>query len=209
VNKIKFRECVRKVAKFLFKKLYKVRIYNKEILEKGNYILCSNHSSNLDCIVLGCLMKNDDRIIAKKELFVFGTRNLLDALGAIPVDRKNPRQAFTDLNKAVEPLKEGNSLLMFVQGTRSKYESLKDEVKSGAVYLSFHSKTKLLPVYISENYKLGSEFNVSFGTPIDYPSDKLTKNTRKKYEELIIEGINDCMKNTSDIKKLTKKLNKY
>ena len=154
-------------------------------------------------------MKNDDRIIAKKELFVFGTRNLLDALGAIPVDRKNPRQAFTDLNKAVEPLKEGNSLLMFVQGTRSKYESLKDEVKSGAVYLSFHSKTKLLPVYISENYKLGSEFNVSFGTPIDYPSDKLTKNTRKEYEELIIEGINDCMKDTSDIKKLTKKLNKY
>ncbi|HEX2937851.1 MAG TPA: lysophospholipid acyltransferase family protein, partial [Ruminiclostridium sp.] len=56
--------------------------------EQGAVILCSNHRSNFDPVILGAALSRDLNFMAKAELFKIPLfRSLIKTLGAFPVNR--------------------------------------------------------------------------------------------------------------------------
>jgi len=135
------------IFKPFVKIIYRLEIRGAENIPKtGRAILCPNHTSNADPIILGISCERQVFFMAKKELFknkLFG--NLLSKLGAFSVDRGNHDKMA--INSAEEILQKGNILGLFIEGTRSKTgEFLKP--KNGAAMISFSTHTPIIPVCI-------------------------------------------------------------
>ena len=81
-------------AKFLLagliRKLWRIKVINAENEREGvNYLICANHQSMLDVVILGAAIKHNPKYMAKAELLkVPLVGSLVKALGAYPVDRK-------------------------------------------------------------------------------------------------------------------------
>ncbi|MFN3406668.1 MAG: lysophospholipid acyltransferase family protein [Caldimicrobium sp.] len=128
----------------------KVRIEEGALPLKGkNYVFISNHQSQLDIPVLEVLLKDYDiRFLAKKSLFkipFFGWG--IGALGYIPVEREDPKEGLKSLYACVDRLKEGHSLVIFPEGTRSRDGSLLPFKKAGFL-IPIKAGVEVCPVVI-------------------------------------------------------------
>ena len=113
-----YKICVSLLTPFIYL-FFRLRVTGKSNIPSGAAVVCGNHSSNLDPIVLGVALgvRNPLCFMAKKELFDIPVlRGLLRALGTYPVDR-----GAADL-KAIKDsggLKAAK-VVLFPQGTRVK-----------------------------------------------------------------------------------------
>jgi 1-acyl-sn-glycerol-3-phosphate acyltransferase len=108
--------------------------------------------------------------LAKKELFknsIMG--NYLRKMNCIPLHRQgSDRRA---IKAAFDVLRQGNPLMLFPEGTRSK-DGRMHEAKDGLGLLALRGKAKIIPVYVGGTFKLLHRFlrkrvTVTFGHPID------------------------------------------
>ena len=104
-------------------------------------LLCANHSSAVDPILLICAMRQDFplRIMAKKQLMkipVVGA--FLRAIGVFGVDRGNSDIAA--VKTSIQSLRDGWNLLVFPEGTRVKEPGSVD-VKGGVGMMAIRSGT--------------------------------------------------------------------
>lgn len=115
--------------------------------ESGPVILCSNHRSNTDPILLGIVLPRSLFFMAKQELFRIPLlRNLITALGAFPVRRGMGDKAA--IKTSYKILKEGKVLAMFPEGHRQKEEGPPKTFMQGVVKFAAHSGAPLLPAAI-------------------------------------------------------------
>ena len=86
---MKFYEAIYKIFARPVRALYRVRVIGAENLPaEGGCLLCSNHTSMRDVVVLAAALPRQPRYMAKKELFKIPLLSqLIRALGAFPVDR--------------------------------------------------------------------------------------------------------------------------
>lgn len=142
-----------RAVKFLFGKIVgfflgvRVKNKNKEVFDKP-FILCANHTSLLDPVVIVVAMKNQIRYMGKKEVFKIPLLNLfIKAMGAFPVDRKKGDVAA--IKKTLEILKGGECVGIFPQGTRHPYENPREtEVKDGIGMMASRAGVGIVPAYI-------------------------------------------------------------
>ncbi|MEM8891366.1 MAG: HAD-IB family hydrolase, partial [Bacteroidota bacterium] len=107
-----------------------------------------NHQSSADVFIVSKLIRKDATGIAKKELKnmpIIG--QLMMASGVIFIDRKNREKAIEAMKPAVEALKQGTSIIIFPEGTRSKDYKL-GSFKKGAFHLAMQAKVPIVPVVI-------------------------------------------------------------
>ncbi len=105
-----------------------------------------NHQSALDAILMMKLIRRDVTGIGKMELKknpIFGP--LFTAAGVVFVDRANSAGAIEALKPAVEALKEGRSLTIAPEGTRSPTPKL-GRFKKGAFHLAMQAGVPIVPV---------------------------------------------------------------
>lgn len=117
-------------------------------------IFMSNHQSNFDIPVLLAHLKFQFRWLAKAELFkipIFG-RGMRGA-GYISIDRSDRRSAFRSLAKAAETIRNGSSVLIFPEGTRSRDGNLQPFKKGGFV-LSVDAGVPIVPVVLHGTYAI-------------------------------------------------------
>jgi 1-acyl-sn-glycerol-3-phosphate acyltransferase len=118
-------------------------------IEPGkSYIYMANHQSNFDIPVLLGYLPVQFRWLAKSELFkipVFG-RAMLGA-GYVKIDRFNQESAFESINEAARKMKDGVSVMIFPEGTRSKDGSIRPFKKGGFV-MAVDSGVPIVPVVI-------------------------------------------------------------
>ena len=136
--------------------------------EDGAFVLCANHLSGLDpiCIAARLPQKIDLAFLAKKELFENKFLKLLiDALGAIPVDRGGADIAA--IRASMQALKDGKCLLIFPQGTRSK-DNTPTPMLSGASMIALRGGVPVIPCYIDGPYKMLRRIDIRFGKAIDF-----------------------------------------
>lgn len=142
-----FYRLIRKIFAPILSIFWKIEVRGKEnIPNEGKVILCSNHISNMDPILLDMVFKRQIFFMAKEELFknkLFGS--FIKKLGAFPV--KRGKGDICALNLAKKTLENGNILGIFIEGTRSKTGELL-KPKPGAVILANETKSKILPVCI-------------------------------------------------------------
>lgn len=107
-----------------------------------------NHQSQLDPIVIAKVLRRDFTGVAKQEMArdpLFGP--LLRFVGATFVDRGNTERALAALGPVVETLREGTSLVIAPEGTRSLTPAI-GPFKKGAFRIAMQAGVPIVPVVI-------------------------------------------------------------
>ena len=111
-----------------------------------SYIYMSNHQGNFDIPILQACLPVQFRWLAKAELFnipVFGYA--MKRAGNISIDRSNRQSAFKSLRNAAKVIRNGVSVLIFPEGTRSNDGNIR-EFKKGGFILALDSGVPIVPV---------------------------------------------------------------
>ncbi|MDF1699091.1 MAG: HAD-IB family hydrolase [Saprospiraceae bacterium] len=106
-----------------------------------------NHQSNVDLLIMCKLIRKDSVALAKKELKYTPIGPVLQAAGVIFLDRGNREKAINAMQPAVEALKNGTSVGIAPEGTRSKDYNL-GKFKKGAFHLAMQAKVPIVPIII-------------------------------------------------------------
>jgi len=106
-----------------------------------------NHQSNVDLLIMCKLIRKDSVALAKKELKYTPIGPVLQAAGVIFLDRSNREKAINAMKPAVDALKNGTSVGIAPEGTRSKDYKL-GEFKKGAFHLAMQAKVPIVPIII-------------------------------------------------------------
>lgn len=141
----------------------RVRVEGLEhVPRRGPFVLCSNHKSWLDPILLGTTLPRQLFYMAKQEIFTsLPAALILRTVGAFPVRRHHAdRHA---LRKALALLGGGRAVAMFPEGTRSRDGSV-GRAQPGAALLALASGAEVVPVAICGEYRPG-RLVVRFGRP--------------------------------------------
>lgn len=140
------------------------KIKNKNNLPKdSNYVMISNHTSQLDIVVPYTRMDRYFAFLAKEELkkaplFKTNFRGM-----NVTVNRKDMVSGAGALKECAEKLKQGADLLIFPEGTRSKQAPKMRPFKAGPFKLAIESQVPLVPVVFLDNYKRLEGGNTWFG----------------------------------------------
>jgi 1-acyl-sn-glycerol-3-phosphate acyltransferase len=140
----------------------KVKIEGMEHLNgKGPYIFMSNHQGSYDIFALLGHLPYQFKWLVKKELFsipFFGWT--MAAAGYISIDREGTRETVEAMNEAAQKIRDGMSVVIFPEGSRSPDGSIQ-AFKKGGFTLAMKSKVPIVPIAIS-------------GSRDIMPKDKLT-----------------------------------
>ncbi len=155
---------------WLIRALFRVKLIGAENEpEDGTFLICANHISEADPLILGACLKHNPRYMAKKELMkvpVIG--KLITALGAYPIDRGGNDVAA--IRKTVDFLKNGESVIMFPQGTRCRgVDPAETRFRNGCALIAARAGVPVLPIYIgTKNFcvRLFRRVTVKVGKPI-------------------------------------------
>ena len=117
---------------------------------EGGALVCSNHQSFFDPILIGLSFKRQMNYLARETLFRFAPfRWLIKFLDAIPIDREG--MGLSGLKETLRRLKRGELVLIFPEGTRSRDGEV-SSLKLGFVALARRGRTPLLPVAVDGAY---------------------------------------------------------
>jgi len=114
-----------------------------------SYVFAGNHQSHIDVVSVFSILPLTVRYIAKKELFripLFGWA--MAAAGTIKVDRSNREKAIKSIEQAGESIRNGVSVILFPEGTRSDDGEI-HAFKKGAFVLATKSGVPVVPISIS------------------------------------------------------------
>ena len=163
--------------------------------KKQGYIVCSNHFSNFDVVLLDIYLAKKIYYLAKKELFqnrFIGW--IIRGLGGIKIDRST--NDLTAFKNSIKVLKNNKPLGIFPEGTRNKGNEESDmlEAKSGAIVFASKTGVPIIPMAIYRRPKLFRSNKILIGEPF-YPTganpSKLTKEEVDENTKKLVEIINN------------------
>ena len=124
------------------------------IPKEGPVLFVGNHQGNFDIPILLGYIEKPKAFIAKIELLKLPVISTwMKLMKCVFMDRKDVRQSVRAINEGVEVLKDGYSLVIFPEGTRSKDGSL-GEFKAGSLKLATKSGVPVIPVTIKGTNKI-------------------------------------------------------
>lgn len=145
--------------------LFPHRVVGLENLPEGGALLCANHASGWDPVLIAVCLPNDSRLsfMGKDSLFripVLGW--LIRKLGAFPVKRGG--NDLVAMKTAMKALTDGRRLLVFPEGTRVAHQG-DTEAKGGVTVMATRTGTPMIPIYCGGKHKLFRRTTVVFGEP--------------------------------------------
>lgn len=134
---------LRLVVAWLCRRLYRVEVEGaSNIPLVGGCLLAANHESSIDPALVALTTDRPIRFLARAELWQPGLRRLLDALGAIPVQRgQGDRRA---IRRARQLLQAGELVAIFPQGTVLRFRDRR--FRRGAARLALTTGAPLVPI---------------------------------------------------------------
>jgi 1-acyl-sn-glycerol-3-phosphate acyltransferase len=176
------------VLSFVILILFRVKVIGKiNEPKEGALLVCSNHVSLWDPILIACVLKRQVHFMAKKELFEKPVlKQLLPAVGTFPVSRNT--SDITAVKKTLTYLKDGECVGMFLQGTRNAgIDPRMTDIKSGVGMILTHSGASALPVSIFTKHNkvaIGRKIYVTIGAPITNENYKEYERSRAAYQHM-------------------------
>ena len=182
-----FRIFIKWCVKIFTLILFRVKTYGQESIEKDKpYIMCANHTSNWDPVVLYTATKREMYMMSKQELFVnkfiywFAGK-----MNVFPV--KRGKQDIESMKKSLKVLKDNKILAIFPEGTRNGMKK-NGKIQNGPSYLAARSGVKVIPVKIEGTFKPFSKVKIHYGKPLDF-SKYQSKKPEKETLDLISSEI--------------------
>jgi len=181
----------------------KIRVKGLKNIPRGKpVIFVSNHQSYLDIPAILAYLPGSYRFIVKREYF--GTPILgpyTKQSGHLSVDREVGAEAHKTLMEAVDLVKNGKSIIIFPEGTRTKDGRL-GRFKRGGFVLAFETGAPIVPMAISGSHRIlkrngfllspgkidlriGEPIHVKAGKPNREIYSKTTDFVRARIEEML------------------------
>jgi 1-acyl-sn-glycerol-3-phosphate acyltransferase len=138
-------------------------------------VYMANHQSYFDILGLLAYLPVDFKFLMKQELMripIFGFT--MRRAGYIGIERNDPRKAVKSIQEAAQRIRDGASVLIFPEGTRSVDGHLQD-FKRGGFKLALKSRSDIVPVVIRGSRRIlpkgrfrinRGRFSLSVGNPI-------------------------------------------
>lgn len=182
---------------------FSVNIYGKENLPKeGPVVYIANHQSYADALgTLKAISENHQIGYIGKDYFAkipyFG--KWVTRIRCIYITRGETRKSLKVINEGVEYLKDGFSMVIFPEGTRSKDESVQ-EFKPGSFKLATKARVPIVPISLNDGRRLyedqeyikkGTKIDMLIHPPIataDLSRQELTE-LPDRVEEIIRQGV--------------------
>ena len=170
-----------------FRLILRCRITGLENIPTTGAVLAPNHQSFWDIPLIAVMVSRRVHFMAKEELFrvpVFGA--IIRSLLAFPVKRGAPDR--TAIRYAIEKLQEGDLVVVFPEGTRSKTGEL-GPFAPGAALIAMKAGVPMVPVAligtnrILRNGGLLPRIEIHFDTSVPMTSP-ISAESRKTLEEV-------------------------
>jgi 1-acyl-sn-glycerol-3-phosphate acyltransferase len=118
-------------------------------IEKGTpYVLMANHQGAFDIFALLAYLPVDFKWVARKEIFkipILGWS--MAAAGYISIDRRGKKKALESVEKAAAKIRDGASVVVFPEGTRSPDGRI-HPFKKGGFTLAVKAGVPIVPISI-------------------------------------------------------------
>ena len=163
----KFYRFAKIVCGAIYRTMFRFRVTGvANIPATGGVILCANHTSMQDTVVLGVACPRQLHFLAKHELWQIKYLSwLFDGLGGIPINRENP--SMDSFKRTVQTLKDGRAIAIFMQGGR-RQDFNQSDAKSGVALFAVKGRVPVVPVHISSKFKIFSKVRINIGEPISF-----------------------------------------
>ncbi len=175
----------------------KVKVEGMEHLNgDGPYIFMSNHQSYYDVFTLLGHLPYQFKWLVKKELFSIPYLGwTMSAVGYISIDRGGTRDTVEAMNEAAQKIRDGMSVTIFPEGSRSPDGSIQP-FKKGGFTLAIKSKVPIVPIAIdgSRNIMPKDKFTVTSGEIrmlIDRPIE--TEGYSLKDREVLMKKVREAI----------------
>ena len=126
------------------------RVTGRQHIPAGRAVVfCSNHESNVDPPVLFQALHRRLHVLFKAELQklpILG--RVMLAGGFVPVERDRREASMVSIDRAAASIREGNSFLIFPEGTRSRTDEMLP-FKKGGFIMAIKAQAPILPVAVS------------------------------------------------------------
>ena len=173
---------------------YPIKVYGRENIPEGGALVCANHSSAIDPVLIAFALTRKRPIcaMAKESLMkapILG--KLLKLVGTFGV--KRGASDIHAVKYALEQLKKGEYVALFPEGTRIKSRE-EGEPKTGAAMLACRTGAPVLPMYIPMKKRVLRLNRIYIGEPMEMkPEGK--RATTEEYERMtaeLMDRIYDC-----------------
>ena len=133
----------------------KIKLIGAENIPKDKpVIFVSNHQGHMDSVIIQGFVKKPKGFIAIKE---YGDFPIVGAwmkhMGSVFVDRDDVRQTFLNINKAVDNLNRGQSMVVFPEGKLNDGAETFD-FERGWLRLAEKSGVPIIPITIKGSHKI-------------------------------------------------------
>jgi 1-acyl-sn-glycerol-3-phosphate acyltransferase len=154
----------------------RIRVTGRERIPARTCLFVANHTSSADAPAVVGAIPRRIAILLKRSLFSYPIVGAAFRLAHfIPVDRRKHDEAIAALEKATEELRNGQSFLIYPEGTRSPDGRLQ-EFKKGAIVMAIKAGVPIVPMACSGAHRVmekrslvirPGEILVEFLEPID------------------------------------------
>lgn len=133
----------------------KIEVTGLEHLPKENgFILYPNHQGMFDVLAIIQAVERPLTVVMKKEVSnVILVKQVGELLGALSLDRENPRDGLRVIKQMSEEVNAGRNYIIFAEGTRTKNPNKTGEFKGGSFKAAYYAKCPIVPLAQIDCYK--------------------------------------------------------
>ncbi|AMR32104.1 acyl-phosphate glycerol 3-phosphate acyltransferase [Mucilaginibacter sp. PAMC 26640] len=168
-SRYKYMNALRRVWGFISSLLVGI-IYRFDIEQpidwSKTYIICPNHTSNLDITAMSIFVKtNDCCFMGKQELADFFVTALFFRTVDVPVDRQSKIASFRAFKKVMERLASGVTTIIFPEATiQDVYPPQLKDFKNGPFRMAIELKVPIIPVTSLNTWKVLWDDGLKYGS---------------------------------------------
>lgn len=181
-------KCMVKLFRVIFAIIFRIELkgWDKIPIDQDT-IVCSNHQSMWDPILISAYYPNQIHWMAKSELFTKEiVSKFLKKMGAFPVDREG--KDIGALRHALRYLRDKETLGIFPEGTRVKNLD-ESQPKAGVGLMAVKTKTVVVPIHIESSFKLFAKTILTVKEPISFREQTTKTTDYEKVSKDIMERI--------------------
>jgi len=140
--------------------------YEIELDKDATYILCANHSSNLDIMILCLIGRGKFHFLGKEELLKNPVLKLFFKTIDVPVNRDSKMSSFRAFKKVGDNLDKGMSLIIFPEGGIDEvhYPPILQPFKNGPFRLAIERNIPIVPISLQDVWKKMWDDGSVYGT---------------------------------------------
>ena len=139
--------------------------YEEAIDWRKTYVVCPNHTSNIDISAMCALISGNCSFMGKEELSEGAVTSLFFRTVDVPVNRDSKMSAYRAFKKAGEKLSEGTTMIIFPEGgIANDYPPELQAFKNGPFRLAIEAGVPIVPVTILNAWQILWDTGLRFGS---------------------------------------------